>query len=275
MTGIALATAAAGIVVGTVTLTGLGLVMTDLVELISGGNLMLMLLFTAMISLVLGMGLPTTANYIVVATLMAPVVVALAAEGGLLVPLIAVHMFVFYFGLMADVTPPVGLATFAASAISGADPARTGLQAFLYSARTIILPFIFIFNPQLLLIGITDPFHLFVTIAGALVAMLTFAAAAMGWFLVRSRWYETAALFLVAFILFRPGFFWDMAFDPYDERPASAIQRVVAAVPDNGFLRINVTGADRAGRAHVAGAGAAPGRRRKMRRPGCAAPDWS
>ncbi len=242
MTGIALATAAAGIVVGTVTLTGLGLVMTDLVELISGGNLMLMLLFTAMISLVLGMGLPTTANYIVVATLMAPVVVTLAAQGGLLVPLIAVHMFVFYFGLMADVTPPVGLATFAASAISGADPARTGLQAFLYSARTIILPFMFIFNPQLLLIGITDPFHLFVTIAGALVAMLTFAAAAMGWFLVRSRWYETAALFLVAFILFRPGFFWDMAFDPYDERPASALQRVVAAVPDDGFLRINVTG---------------------------------
>lgn len=242
MTGIALATAAAGIVVGTVTLTGLGLVMTDLVELISGGNLMLMLLFTAMISLILGMGLPTTANYIVVATLMAPVVVALAAEGGLLVPLIAVHMFVFYFGLMADVTPPVGLATFAASAISGADPARTGVQAFLYSVRTIILPFIFIFNPQLLLIGIENAFHLVLTIVGAAVAMLAFAAGAMGWFLVRNRWYETAALLLVAFILFRPGFFWDMAFDPYALQPAGALNRVVAAVPDDGFLRIEVSG---------------------------------
>jgi TRAP transporter 4TM/12TM fusion protein len=242
MVGIAIATAAAGIVVGTVTLTGLGLVMTDLIELISGGNLMLMLVFTAIISLVLGMGLPTTANYIVVATLMAPVVVALAGEGGLVVPLIAVHLFVFYFGLMADVTPPVGLATFAAAAISRGDPIRTGVQAFLYSARTVALPFIFIFNTQLLLIGITDAFHLVLTIASALLAMLVFAAGTMNWFVVRSRWTESVALLLVAFILFRPGFFWDFAFPPYTERPAREIEAVVGQLPDGGFLHLSVAG---------------------------------
>ncbi len=242
MVGIAIATAAAGIVVGTVTLTGLGLVMTEFVELISGGNLMVMLVFTAIISLILGMGLPTTANYIVVATLMAPVVVALAAQGGLMVPLIAVHLFVFYFGLMADVTPPVGLATFAAAAISGADPIRTGVQAFFYSARTIALPFIFLFNTQLLLIGIDNAFHLFITIAGALIAMLVFAAATMGWFLVRSRIWETAALLLVAFILFRPGYFWDMAFPPFESRPATAIEKVAASLPAGEFLRLMVMG---------------------------------
>src|SRR5690606_6085550 len=135
-------------------LTGVGLVMTELVGFLSGGNLMVMLLLTAVICLILGMGLPTTANYIVVATLMAPVIVQLGAEHGLAVPLIAVHLFVFYFGLMADVTPPVGLASFAASAISGADPIRTGVQAFRYEIRTALLPFIFIFNTQLLLIGV-------------------------------------------------------------------------------------------------------------------------
>jgi TRAP transporter 4TM/12TM fusion protein len=242
MVGIAIATAAAGIVVGTVTLTGLGLVMTDFVELISGGNLMLMLVFTAIISLILGMGLPTTANYIVVATLMAPVVVALAAEGGLMVPLIAVHLFVFYFGLMADVTPPVGLATFAAAAISGADPIRTGVQAFFYSARTIILPFIFLFNTQLLLIAIDNPLHLIVTIASALIAIMVFAAATMGWFLARSRVWETAALLLVAFSLFRPGFFWDMAFPPFEARPAAVIEQVAASLPEGGFLRLTAAG---------------------------------
>ena len=154
MIGIALATAAAGIVVGTVSVTGLGLVMTEFVETISAGNIMVMLGLVAVVCLILGMGMPTTASYIVVSTLMAPVVVELGAQSGLVVPLVAVHMFVFYFGLMADVTPPVGLASFAAAAISRADPIRTGITAFWYSIRTGILPFMFIFNPQLLMIGI-------------------------------------------------------------------------------------------------------------------------
>src|SRR5690606_26471282 len=102
MVGIGVATATASIVVGTVTLTGIGLVMTEFVEFLSGGTLLLMLIYTAVISLILGMGLPTTANYIVVSTLMAPVIVTLGAQNGLLVPLIAVHLFVFYFGILAD-----------------------------------------------------------------------------------------------------------------------------------------------------------------------------
>jgi TRAP transporter 4TM/12TM fusion protein len=180
MIGIGVATAAAGIIVGTVSLTGVGLVMTELVELLSGGNLMLMLFLVAVISLILGMGLPTTANYIVVSTLMAPVVVELGAQSGLIVPLIAVHLFVFYFGLMADVTPPVGLASFAAAAIARADPIKTGVTAFFYSMRTAILPFLFIFNTQLLFIGLTGPFHLILTVVSAIVAMLVFAAATQG-----------------------------------------------------------------------------------------------
>ncbi|TIX84842.1 MAG: TRAP transporter permease, partial [Mesorhizobium sp.] len=154
MIGIGIATATAGIVVGTITLTGLGLMMTELVEFISGGNVILMLILIAAISLVLGMGIPTTANYILVATLMAPVVVDLGAQAGLPIPLIAVHLFVFYFGIMADITPPVGLAAFAAAAISKEDPIATGFQGALYSLRTAILPFVFIFNPAILLIGV-------------------------------------------------------------------------------------------------------------------------
>src|SRR5690606_4787510 len=210
MIAIGLATAAAGIIVGTVTLTGVGLVMTEFVELVSGGNLFIMLVMVAVICLILGMGLPTTANYIVVSTLMAPVVVELGAQNGLLVPLIAVHLFVFYFGLMADVTPPVGLASYAAAGIARTDPIKTGVTAFGYSIRTAILPFMFIFNTQLLLIGIGGPLQLAVTVASAVAANLIFVAATQGWFLARNRWYETLALLLIAFSLFRPGFWMDL-----------------------------------------------------------------
>jgi TRAP transporter 4TM/12TM fusion protein len=242
MIGIGVATAAAGIIVGTVSLTGVGLVMTEIVELLSGGNLMLMLVLVAVISLILGMGLPTTANYIVVSTLMAPVVVELGAQNGLLVPLIAVHLFVFYFGLMADVTPPVGLASFAAAAIARSDPLKTGITAFYYSMRTAILPFLFIFNTQLLMIGIDSPWHLALTVASAIVAMLVFAAATQGYFLVKTRWYETLALLLVTFTLFRPGFWWDMVFPPYDERPASELMALVEKAPADERKRIWVEG---------------------------------
>jgi TRAP transporter 4TM/12TM fusion protein len=242
MIGIGVATAAAGIIVGTVSLTGIGLVMTEIVELISGGNLMIMLLLVALISLILGMGLPTTANYIVVSTLMAPVVVELGAQSGLLVPLIAVHMFVFYFGLMADVTPPVGLASFAAAAIARTDPIRTGITAFYYSMRTAILPFLFIFNTQLLLIGLTGWFHLLVTIVSATIAMLVFAAATQGYFLVRSRWYETVALFVVTFTLFRPGFWWDMFYPPFEHTAPAELTKIIEDKPANANLRMWVEG---------------------------------
>ncbi len=242
MIGIGVATAAAGIVVGTVTLTGIGLVMTEFVEYISGGNLMLILLFTAFISLLLGMGLPTTANYIVVSTLMAPVIVSLGAQNGLIVPLIAVHLFVFYFGILADDTPPVGLAAFAAAGISGGDPIRTGIQGFAYDIRTAILPFIFIFNTELLMIGIGGWLHLTIIIFGAVVAMLTFAAATQGWFLTKSRWWETAALLLVAFTLFRPGYFWDKIYPPLIEKPASELVQILDQIPAGGQLRLRLKG---------------------------------
>ncbi len=199
MIAIGVATATAGVIVGTVTLTGIGLVMTELVEIISGGNLMIMLVLVAVISLILGMGLPTTANYIVVSSLMAPVIVELGAQSGLLVPLIAVHLFVFYFGLMADVTPPVGLASYAAAGIANSDPVRTGFTAFGYSARTAILPFMFIFNTQLLLIGIENTVQMVMTIVTATIASMAFAAATQGWFLTHNKVYEVVALLLVTF----------------------------------------------------------------------------
>jgi TRAP transporter 4TM/12TM fusion protein len=242
MIGIGVATAAAGIVVGTVTLTGIGLVMTEFVEFISGGNLMLILIFTAVISLILGMGLPTTANYIVVSTLMAPVIVDLGAQNGLIVPLIAVHLFVFYFGILADDTPPVGLAAFAAAGISGGDPIRTGIQGFTYDIRTAILPFMFIFNTELLMIGIGSWFHLVVVVVTSVIGMLVFAAATQGFFLTKSRFYETIALLLVTFVLFRPGFIWDKIYPPFEEKPGTQIVQVVETMEPGSMLRLKIKG---------------------------------
>ncbi|PTX03476.1 TRAP transporter permease [Pararhodobacter aggregans] len=241
MIGLACAMAVAGIIVGSVTLTGIGQVMAEFVEFLSGGNLMLMLVFVALISIVLGMGLPTTANYIVVSSLMAGVVVELGAQNGLLVPLVAVHMFVFYFGIMADVTPPVGLASFAAAAISGADPMRTGFQAFFYSIRTALLPFLFIFNTDLLLIDVTWA-HGIVIFIVALIAMLVFAAGTMGWFLTRSRLWESAVLVLVALTLFRPGFWLDRLWEPFDQRPPAEIFAIAEAAPGGGTIRVALEG---------------------------------
>ncbi|WP_336232289.1 TRAP transporter permease [Thalassospira sp. CH_XMU1458] len=242
MIGIGVATAAAGIIVGTVSLTGIGQVMVEFVELISGGNLMLILIFTAVISLILGMGLPTTANYIVVSSLMAPVIVELGAANGLIVPLIAVHLFVFYFGIMADVTPPVGLASFAAAAVSGADPMKTGLVAFFYSMRTAVLPFLFLFNTQLLMIGLDHPLDVVMVIIVSTIAMLVFAAATQGYFFARSKLWESAALLLIAFTLFRPGFWLDMIAPPYENLPATTIVEDAANMPPESNILLDVEG---------------------------------
>lgn len=248
MIGIGVATSAAGIVVGTVTLTGVGLVMTEFVEFISGGNLMLILLFTAIISLILGMGLPTTANYIVVSTLMAPVIVDLGAQNGLIVPLIAVHLFVFYFGILADDTPPVGLAAFAAAGISGGDPIKTGIQGFTYDIRTAVLPFMFIFNTQLLMIGIDHWYHLLIVIAGAVLAMLAFAAGTQGFYLTKSRAWETGAMLLIALILFRPGIVWDKVFPPLLEEPPAQLEKWVSDMDPGSSLRLTVKGEKMSGK---------------------------
>ncbi len=242
MIGIGVATAAAGTVVGVVTLTGIGLVMTDFVEFISGGNIFLILLFTAIISLILGMGLPTTANYIVVSTLMAPVIVTLGAQNGLIIPLIAVHLFVFYFGILADDTPPVGLAAFAAAAIAKSDPIRTGIQGFTYDIRTAILPFMFIFNTQLLMMGIDTWWHLALTIISATTAMLLFSAATQGWWLTKNKWWETLLLLVLTFTFFRPGFWWDQVFPAKELHPGTEIAEIVENLNVGESLELKVSG---------------------------------
>ena len=242
MIGIGIATATAGIIVGGITLTGLGLRMTDFVEFVAQGNVFLMLLFIAFVCLVLGLGVPTTANYVLVATLMAPVVVELGAQSGLVIPLIAVHLFVFYYGIMGDITPPVGLATFAAAAISGEDAIQTGIQGSLYALRTVILPFIWIFNPQLLLIEVHGWAELARVVAASLAATLIFAAVTMNWFRARSRWWETVLLLGAVVLLFRPDFFMDQLAPEYSDVPAARVFEVVREVPANDRLVMQIKG---------------------------------
>jgi TRAP transporter 4TM/12TM fusion protein len=243
MVGIAVATGTAGVVVGTISLTGAHQIMGEFVEFLSMGNLLLMLILVAIFSLILGMGLPTTANYIVVSSLMATVVVDIGAQSGLVVPLIAVHLFVFYFGIMADVTPPVGVASFAAAAVARADPIRTGIVAFAYSIRTALLPFLFIFNTDLLLIDVSFARGLFVFVM-ATIAMLLFVAATQNWFLTRSRLWESAALLLVAFTLFRPGFWLDSVAAPYVPTAPAGIVALAGQKPVDASLRLLVQGPD-------------------------------
>ncbi|MFC3061815.1 TRAP transporter permease [Paenirhodobacter populi] len=244
MIGIGVATATAGIVVGTITLTGLGLMMTEFVEYISGGDVILMLVMVAAISLILGLGIPTTANYILVSSLMAPVVVSLASQAGMSVPLIAVHMFVFYFGIMADITPPVGLAGFAAAAISREDPIKTSFQGALYSLRTAILPFVFIFNPSMLLIDVHSWWETAWQCLTALIAILLFAAASMNWFVTRNRIWETVALLVICFSLFRPDWWLNQFSDPYESRPPSEFMQLLAEAPTGTQFRFTVEGYD-------------------------------
>ncbi|WP_138471043.1 TRAP transporter permease [Poseidonocella sp. HB161398] len=243
MIGIGVATGAAGIIVGTISLTGAHQIIGQVIETISGGNLMILLILVAILSLVLGMGLPTTANYIVVSSLMAPVILSVGAQAGLIVPLIAVHMFVFYFGILADDTPPVGLAAYAAAAISRGDPIKTGLVGFSYDIRTALLPFLFIFNTDLLLIDVGF-FHAILVFCVSLVAMLLFAAATQGYFIAKSRLWETAAILLVVFTLFRPGFWLDMIEEPFQVFEGPAAIQALGDLPAGTPARIEVTAPD-------------------------------
>ncbi|ROR32882.1 TRAP transporter permease [Inmirania thermothiophila] len=220
MIAVGVATAAAGIIVGVVTITGLVGRFVTVIEVISLGNVYLMLILTALTSIVLGMGLPTTANYIIMATLTAPVIVHLGADAGLVFPLIAAHLFVFYFGILADDTPPVGLAAYAAAAIARADPIRTGIQGFTYDLRTAILPFVFIFNLDLLMIagatpdgGIiweTNALKIAFVFVASLAAMFAFASFMQGWSGDRCSWPERLLLLAIAIALFRPGLYEEL-----------------------------------------------------------------
>jgi TRAP transporter 4TM/12TM fusion protein len=214
MVPVGVATATAGIIVGVVTSTGLVGRFTVLIDVLAFGNIYLVLGLTALTSIVLGMGLPTTANYIIMATLTAPVIVTLGADAGLVFPLIAAHLFVFYYGILADDTPPVGLAAYAAAAIAQADPIRTGIQGFSYDLRTAVLPFIFIFNVDLLMVSevtpggtvvwIDDPLRLTWIFTVGLLAMFAFAAALQGWLAVRCSLLERALLLAAFVAMMRP-----------------------------------------------------------------------
>ncbi|MGH7399647.1 MAG: TRAP transporter permease, partial [Candidatus Rokuibacteriota bacterium] len=242
MIGIGVATASAGLIVGAMTLTGMGLMMTEFVEYVSGGNVLIMLLFTGLICLLIGAGVPTTANYILVATIMAPVIVELGAQAGLVIPLIAVHLFVFYFGIMADVTPPVGLASYAAAAISGDDPNATGWQATWYCMRTAVLPFVFIFNPQLLFIGVASWWEVILVSVSATLASLLFAAATMGWFRTRCNLVQIALLLIAAFLFFRPDWVIDRFHPKYVSAPAREIYRIADTLGPDELLIVSVKG---------------------------------
>jgi len=242
MIGIGVACASAGLIVGVITLTGMGLMMTDFVELVSAGNVLVMLVLTAFICLLIGAGVPTTANYILVATLMAPVIVELGARSGLVIPLIAVHMFVFYFGILADVTPPVGLASYAAAAISGDDPNATGWQATWYSLRTTVLPFVFVFNPQLLLIGLGSWVEVLIVCVTGTVASLVFAAATMGWFRTRCTWLEVGMLLVATFLFFRPDWVIDRFSPKYVTAPTAQIYNVADRLTEDEWLVVGIAG---------------------------------
>lgn len=215
MVSIAVATAVAGIIVGSVTLTGIGLILAEVIDNLSGGYIMAVLILTMIVSLVLGMGLPTTANYIVMAALTAPIIMSLAADNGYVIPMLAAHMFVFYFGILADDTPPVGMAAYAAAAIAKSDPIITGIQSFIYDIRTGILPFMFFFNNELLLISgvdasdpndpskwiwITNPFEILIIFTGSVLGMFAFTSATQSFVLTKINLIER--IMLVAVIPF-------------------------------------------------------------------------
>ena len=241
MISVAIAIATAGIIVGAVASTGLSNNLIVIVEAISGGNIITLLLLTALLCIILGMGLPTTANYLVVAALMAQVVVEVGNASGYIFPLIAIHLYVFYYGLMADVTPPVGLASYAAAAISKADPIRTGIQAFWYSLRTGILPIVFIFNNELLLIGIESLWHGLLVVTTSLIAILVFTAATQGWFINKLRWYEVVIFIVIAMSLFRPGYILDKFSPKFENKQINAKEISSLKLDPSRDVHIKVT----------------------------------
>ncbi len=239
MVSVGIAIATAGIIVGAVGSTGLSTNLIIVIESIAKDNVIILLFLTIILCLLLGMGLPTTANYVVVASLMATVLVDVGNASGFIFPLIAVHLFVFYFGLMADVTPPVGLASYAAAAISGGDPLRTGAQAFWYSLRTGILPIVFLFNSELLLIGIESIWHGLMVIATSLIGILVFTSAAQGWFINKLRWYEIIIFLIISISLLTPEFILNKFYPKYNYLSIEEINK--KQFDYNKEIRIKIT----------------------------------
>ena len=185
--GVIIACASAGMIIGIVTKTGVGLKLASALVTVAAGNFMLLLLCTMLTSLILGMGVPTTANYVITSTIAAPALIQLG------VPILAAHMFVFYFGIIADITPPVALAAYAGSAISGGDPLKTGVNASKLGIAAFIIPYVFVLSPQLLGIGATFGSVLFTTCT-AIIGMTGISGAMIGQFYCRANILERLLL---------------------------------------------------------------------------------
>ena len=192
------ACASAGIIVGVVVQTGLGSRLANSVIELGAGNLTLTLFFTMVACLILGMGLPTTANYIVTATIAAPALIL-----GFDIPVLAAHMFVFYFGIVADITPPVCLAAYAGAGLAGANPFRTGLLATRLAAAAYIIPYVFVFSPDLLFIG-PRPVTLIITVITAILGMVALSGALSGYFARHTKRWEQLVLFIAGILLIFP-----------------------------------------------------------------------
>ena len=239
MINVGVAIATAGIIVGAVASTGLGTNLILVVELVAKDNVAILIGLTIILCLVLGMGLPTTANYVVVASLMAGVLVNVGNASGFIFPLIAVHLFVFYFGLMADVTPPVGLASYAAAAISGGDPLKTGVQAFWYELRTGILPIVFIFNHELLLIGIENIWHGLLVIITSLIGILIFTSATQGWFFNKLKIHEILIFLIISVSFLSPDFVLNRFQPKYNHQKLDAIDKI--SLNPNKEVQLKIT----------------------------------
>ncbi len=226
MVAVGIAIATAGVIVGSVGSTGLSTNLIIVIESVAKDNVIILILLTIVLCLLLGMGLPTTANYVVVASLMSMVLVDVGNASGFIFPIIAVHLFVFYFGLMADVTPPVGLASYAAAGISGGDPLKTGVQAFWYSLRTGILPIVFLFNHELLLIGVDNLWHALLVIITSLIGILIFTSATQRWFFDKLRWYEIIIFLIVSISFLSPEFILNKFYPKFEYKDLNNIALV-------------------------------------------------
>lgn len=200
---VAAACATAGVLVGIITLTGLGLKMANGIVDLSQGSIYLTMLFTMIASIILGMGVPTTANYIITATIAAPALVTVG------VPVIAAHLFVFYFGIIADITPPVALAAFAASGIAGSEPLKTGLNASKLAFAAYLVPFIFATSPVLVLVNVTGP-DIIKALITAFIGMVGISGGLTGFLVDKSRWWERVVLVAGGVMLVDPGTMTDI-----------------------------------------------------------------
>jgi len=215
--GVIAATACAGIIIGVVTLTGLGLKLGSTLVDIAQGNLVITLFFTMITSLLLGMGVPTTANYVITSTIAAPAVIMILAQKAGLDPnlvapayiILPAHMFAFYFGIIADITPPVALAAFAGAGIAKANPMKTGVNATKLAIAAFLVPYIFVLNPQMLLFNVT-PVGLIWMMITSLLGITAVSAGVSAWFRTDMKWYERIAAFIGGLLLIDPGLTTDV-----------------------------------------------------------------